>query len=73
MLDSDVAMLFGYQTKYLNRQVQRNVKRFPENYVFTDYSITMLAGILKSKVAIAVSLKIDKNNILNKLLKIVST
>lgn len=73
MLDSDVAMLFGYQTKYLNRQVQRNVKRFPENYVFTEYGITMLAGILKSKVAIAVSLKIDKNNILNKLLKIVST
>lgn len=73
MLDSDVAMLFGYQTKYLNRQVQRNVKRFPENYVFNEYGITMLAGILKSEVAIAVSLKIDKNNILNKLLKIVST
>lgn len=73
MLDSDVVVLFGYQTKYLNRQVQRNVKRFPENYVFTDYSITMLAGILKSEVAIAVSLKIDKNNILNKLLKIIST
>ena len=57
MLDGDVAMLFGYQTKYLNRQVQRNVKRFPENYVFIDYSITMLAGILKNEVAIAVSLK----------------
>ena len=78
MLDSDVAMLFGYETKYLNRQVQRNINRFPENYcfqlneeeynslrcqigtlkqgkgqhkkylpyVFTEYGITMLAGIL---------------------------
>ncbi len=34
MLDSDVAILFGYETKYLNRQVQRNINRFPENYCF---------------------------------------
>jgi len=34
MIDSDVAMLFGYQTKYLNRQVQRNINRFPESYCF---------------------------------------
>ena len=34
MIDSDVAMLFGYETKNLNRQVQRNIKRFPENYCF---------------------------------------
>ena len=34
MLDNDVAMLFGYETKYLNRQVQRNIERFPENYCF---------------------------------------
>ena len=90
MLDSDVAMLFGYETKYLNRQVQRNINRFPENYcfplneeeynslrcqigtlkqgkgqhkkylpyVFTEYGITMLAGILKSDIAVEMSLKI---------------
>ena len=91
MLDSDVAMLFGYETKYLNRQVQRNINRFPKNYcfqltieeyenlrcqnvtsslsdnyggrrylpyVFTEYGITMLAGILKSEVAVKMSLKI---------------
>ena len=90
MLDSDVAMLFGYETKYLNRQVQRNINRFPENYcfqlteeeyvvlrcqigtlkqgqgqhrkyfpyVFTEYGITMLAGILKSDTAVEMSLKI---------------
>lgn len=30
MIDSDVALLFGYETKYLNRQVQRNIDRFPK-------------------------------------------
>ena len=91
MLDSDVARLFGYETKYLNRQVNRNKERFPETYcfrlsfdeyknlrcqnvtssledgyggrrylpyVFTEYGITMLAGILKSELAVKASLKI---------------
>ena len=90
MLDSDVAKLFGYETKYLNRQVQRNINRFPEKYcfklkveeyeilrcqnvtlnnkrgehkkympyVFTEYGVTMLAGILKSEIAVVASLKI---------------
>ena len=34
MLDSDLAMLFGYETGQLNRQVQRNIDRFPEKYCF---------------------------------------
>lgn len=90
MFDSDVAMLFGYETKYLNRQVQRNLNRFPESYcfrlteneynslrcqnvtlksnrgghrkylpyVFTEYGITMLAGLLKSEIAVQASLRI---------------
>ena len=90
MLDSDVALLFGYETKYLNRQVQRNIDRFPESYcfrltedeynslrcqnvtlkinrgahrkylpyAFTEYGITMLAGLLKSNIAVQASLKI---------------
>lgn len=90
MLDSDVAVLFGYQTKDLNRTVRNNINRFPENYcfqltkeeynslrcnfftlkgsrgehrkylpyVFSEYGITMLAGLLKSEVAVAMSLKI---------------
>ena len=91
MLDSDLAKLFGYETKYLNRQVLRNKERFPENYcfrltekeyanlrcqigtssrnnnyggrrtlpyVFTEHGVTMLAGILKSSIAINMSLKI---------------
>ena len=91
MLDSDVAKLFGYETKDLNRNVKNNINRFPEDYcfqltieewqilrcknftsssnnksggrrympyVFTEHGITMLAGILKSEVAVSVSLKI---------------
>ncbi len=91
MLDQDVAFLFEYETKNLNRQVKRNIERFPEEYcfkiskeeytnlrcqkvtsslnynyggrrympyVFTEYGITMLAGILKSTKAIKMSLKI---------------
>ncbi|MGN1310888.1 MAG: ORF6N domain-containing protein [Clostridia bacterium] len=91
MLDSDVARLFKYTTKDLNRNVKNNIERFPEYYcfqltneeykslrcknftlnengrgqhrkylpyVFTEYGITMLAGVLKSEVAVNVSIKI---------------
>lgn len=91
MLDSDVARLFKYQTKDLNRNVKNNIARFPEYYcfqlteeeyeslrcknftlnkngrgqhrkylpyVFTEYGITMLAGLLKSNIAVAASIKI---------------
>lgn len=90
MLDSDVAYLFGYETKDLNRNVRNNLERFPENYcfiltneeydslrcknctlkkgrgkhrkympyVFTEYGITMLAGLLKSKIAVEASIRI---------------
>ena len=91
MLDSDVAKLFNYATKDLNRNVRNNIERFPEYYcfrltedeykslrcknftlnkngrgehrkylpyVFTEYGITMLAGLLKSEIAVNVSIKI---------------
>jgi len=91
MLDSDVARLFEYSTKDLNRNVKNNIDRFPEYYcfqiteeeynglrcknftlnnngrgqhrkylpyVFTEHGITMLAGLLKSKVAVNISIKI---------------
>ena len=34
MLDSDVAMLYHYETKKINQNVKRNIKRFPENFCF---------------------------------------
>ena len=91
MLDNDVARLFGYQTKDLNRNVKNNIERFPEYYcfqlteeeykslrcknftlnkngrgqhrkympyVFTEHGITMLAGLLKSNIAVSISIRI---------------
>ena len=34
MLDSDVAMLYHYETKKINETVKRNIKRFPESFCF---------------------------------------
>ena len=34
MLDSDVAMLYHYETKRINETVNRNKERFPENFCF---------------------------------------
>jgi len=90
MMDSDVAKLFEYTTKDLNRNVKNNIERFPEYYcfqlteeeykllrcknftlnngrgqhrkylpyVFTEYGISMLAGLLKSQTAVYASIKI---------------
>jgi len=34
MVDSDLAELYGVTTKRLNEQVKRNIKRFPEDFMF---------------------------------------
>lgn len=34
MTDRDLAMLYGVETKYLKRQVKRNIERFPEDFMF---------------------------------------
>jgi hypothetical protein len=34
MLDSDLAKLYGVETKILNQTVRRNIKRFPEDFMF---------------------------------------
>lgn len=34
MLDSDLAELYGYEVKNLNRQVKRNIRRFPKDFMF---------------------------------------
>ena len=93
MLDSDVAMLYQCETKYVNRVVKRNIERFPEEfcfqlleaeyeslrcqfvtlnkngrgqhkkympYVFTEQGIAMLSALLKSEIAVKVSVKIMK-------------
>ncbi len=85
MLDRDLAELYGVETKYLKRQVQRNIERFNEDdfmfvvtkeeflilrsqigtanfsktralpYAFTEQGVYMLATVINSTTAIAVS------------------
>ena len=44
MLDSDLAALYGIETRVLNQQVKRNEKRFPDDFMFrlTDEEWTNL-------------------------------
>lgn len=34
ILDRDLALLYGVETSQLNRQVRRNIERFPEDFMF---------------------------------------
>ena len=34
IIDRDLASLYGVEAKYLNRQVKRNIERFPEDFMF---------------------------------------
>lgn len=36
MIDTDLAELYGVETKRLNEQVRRNKERFPEDFMFQD-------------------------------------
>lgn len=44
MLDSDVAMLYHYETKKINQAVKRNIERFPEKFCFqlTEEEVQLL-------------------------------
>ncbi|UCE53610.1 MAG: ORF6N domain-containing protein [Desulfobacterales bacterium] len=35
LLDRDLAELYGVETRALNQAVSRNIKRFPEDFMFT--------------------------------------
>lgn len=34
MIDRDLAELYGVETRVLNQSVKRNIKRFPEDFMF---------------------------------------
>ena len=34
MLDRDLAVLYGVETKVLNQAVKRNIERFPDDFMF---------------------------------------
>ena len=50
MLDRDLAELYGVETRVLNQAVQRNIKRFPEDFMFvlTREEITRISQIVTS-------------------------
>ena len=57
MLDNDVAMLYNYETKNINKAVKRNIERFPEEFCFqlTDEELKILRfqiGTSKDNVTI---------------------
>ena len=88
LLDRDLAKLYQVETSQLNRQVKRNITRFPEDFMFqltteefntlkcqngtsswggdrralphafTEQGIAMLAGLLRSEVAIKANVAI---------------
>jgi ORF6N domain. len=89
MLDSDLAMLYGVETKVLNQTVKRNITRFPSDFmfkltnqeytllrsqivtlkgkgahskyppnVFTEHGTIMIASLLNSPRAVAVSIQV---------------
>lgn len=49
MLDSDLAKLYGVETKRLNEQVRRNLKRFPNDFLFKLTSEEF--EVLRSQIA----------------------
>ena len=55
MLDSDLAELYGVETRVLNQAVKRNIERFPDDFMFqlTEYE----ADYLESEGGIGDSLR----------------
>jgi hypothetical protein len=49
LIDSDLANLYGVETKRLNEQVRRNIERFPEDFMFQ--LTTQEYEFLKSQIA----------------------
>ncbi|HEU4718567.1 MAG TPA: ORF6N domain-containing protein [Bacteroidia bacterium] len=92
ILDRDLAEMYGVETKNLNKAVKRNLRRFPDDfmfrlspaefsalrfqsgtsnsgsssrgglrympYVFTEQGVAMLSGVLNSRTAIDVNIRI---------------
>ena len=34
MIDSDLALIYGYETRYFNRQVKNNITKFDDDFMF---------------------------------------
>ncbi len=51
MLDSDLAILYGVETRSLNQAVRRNIERFPEDFMFELSSVELKS--LRSQIVIS--------------------
>lgn len=60
MLDSDLARLYGIETKRLKEQVKRNVERFPEDFMIQPNSRELVE--LRSQIATLNSPNTNYNN-----------
>jgi hypothetical protein len=58
MLDRDLAVLYGVETRALNQAVSRNIERFPSDFMFT-LSRDEIMGI--SHIVISSKIKFSKN------------
>ena len=51
MLDRDLAMIYGVETKVLNQAVKRNINRFPPDFIFQlaeDENDSLMSQIVTS-------------------------
>jgi len=64
LLDSDVAMLYGYETKYVNRAASRNKARFPECFRFqlTGEEFESIQSIMSQNVTLYTSEHLSLKN-----------
>ena len=47
MIDKDLALLYGVETKALNQAVKRNIERFPDDFMFQlDYQECLRSQIV---------------------------
>ena len=51
LIDRDLAVLYGVETRILNQAVKRNIKRFPNDFMFQMTSEEM--NIWKSQIVIS--------------------
>ncbi len=53
MLDRDLAQLYGAETRVLNQAVRRNIKRFPEDFMFSltrEKILNLSQFVISSKI-----------------------
>lgn len=70
ILDSDVAMLYNYETKKINQAVKRNIERVPERFCFklTEEDFSNLRSQF-----VTLNLKLNNGNVTRKYLPYVFT